>query len=610
MSIPLTFVLILFLLTGNPAVVRADAKSASAPILESGGPTAAALEWAGDQAAEEGRTDEAIAFWQASYQKDPSRWSPAQHLAAAQIIRSPLVGLAWAIRALEAGWGSFRHQYTLVVNILLLLVESLLLATLIMGLLWIVRIVPLIHHGLLEMMKRFLPVAFASVAAGLVLALPLMANLGFWVTIAIPIILGAWLFRRPSPRGSILLGVGSFLSPVVLLLLARLTAPADPVHPLTLVDQIQRDAGYPRWSLVLNESLKTRPGDPLLRFARSISAWESGDLKTAEADLTFLEARGGIDRAKILANRAGVTLSGGDSEGAISQLWAARRIKQDQAEVAYNLALAYVNTFQMDKADREFRFAQDLDPGRIQEADRQRLLQGETQPMREQLGNAELWAAAFKVSWPFQRFPIPMPLALLYPAGNPWLLWPALLFAGLAVLLLGRRLRGLRLRSCSRCGRSICRRCVVRVGYRGLCGSCAAMVRARGRGWDRKLALRRYYPGGPMERGRWAPLTPILAGFIIPGGPQVVQERELRGFFYIAAASLSAFLLIHGGLPFPGLGGGDLVVFKNNAVGLSPFWPILGYLILGLSSAREAVLNQKRQRDVAVWIGTEGKKAA
>ncbi|MBD3235147.1 MAG: hypothetical protein GF330_00395 [Candidatus Eisenbacteria bacterium] len=66
-------------------------------------------------------------------------------------------------------------------------------------------------------------------------------------------------------------------------------------------------------------------------------------------------------------------------------------------------------------------------------------------------------------------------------------------------------------------------------------------------------------------------------------------------------------LLVHGRLPFPGVGGGDLWGLQR---GEWMWWPLLGYLLLGLSSAREAFQHHRRQRAVAIWILPPERRAA
>jgi hypothetical protein len=490
---------------------------------------------------------------------------------------------------------------------LLLVVGAALITSLLVAFIWAVRELPLIYHGLFEMLKRTLPASVSAVGAALVFCLPLIANLGFLIVLAVPVALGALMFKHLPRRGAVALAFTTVLSPLGLLLLGGLALPVDPLHPVALLERAQRGAGDHHLRLVINRELEAHPGDPFLRFARSWMACETGEIALADEDLAFLEARGGIDPSKVLVNRSALDLSRGDSEGALVKLLEARRLSSRRASIFYNLALAYGDLMDLERAQEQLRRAQELDPDRVLEADRHRARVGSLQPMKETLSNGELWAAALGSRRPIKGFPLPRPLALLFPAGNPWLLWPAAGLIGIFLVALLPRFRDLQLRGCSRCGRPICRRCVVRIGFRSLCRACAATVRSRGRGWDEPLVSWKGFPWRMMTSHRLGAFLPLVMGVLLPGLPQVLQEKNLRGMVYLFGASAVWLLLIHVGPPVPGLGGGEIGVHWG------PVWiilPIALLLALGVASGRDATVHQRRRESLTRWIGTEVKKAA
>lgn len=567
----------------------------------------AAWEWVGSQAAREGDLELARLAWGTAYDMDPTLWSPALHIAASYGFKSPQQASHWVLRALIAGWSSFRNQYFVFVNVLLLIVGASLMTTLLMAFIWSVREIPLVYHGFLEMLKKTLPLSVSAVGAAVIFGLPLFANLGFLATLAMPVAFGTLMFKHLPRKGVALLGLSTILSPLGLLLLGILALPVNPLHPVALLERAQRGAGDHHLRLVIDKEIQERPGDPYLRFARSWMACETGEHQLADEDLAFLEATGGITRSTILVNRAALDLTRGDSEGALVKLLEARRLTTTSAPICYDLALAYGDLMDLERAQEELRRAQEADPNKITEADRLHARLGSLQPMRERLNNAELWTAALGSHRSIKGFPIPRPMALLFPAGNPWLLWPTAGALGLVLIIFLPGIRSLRLRGCSRCGRPICRRCVVRIGFRSLCRACAATVRSKGRGWDEPKVSWKGFPWRMISSHRLGALVPWTLGLLLPGLPQVLQDRNLKGSLYIFVASAAWLVLFHAGPPVHGLGGGEVGVYWGTP------WvivPAVALLLLGLLSGREAKTTHVRREKLSMWIGTEVRKAA
>jgi len=571
--------------------------------------SAAAWELAGVRAHDMGEEDAARGLWQASIERDPSRWSAALRLARSYGASRPGKAAQWLVRGAQAWGGSFRHQYAAVVNTLLLSLTALLVSMLVVGTIWTLQNVRLLYHGLHEALRWSLPGSVAAVGAGLVLLLPLAANMGFLVALAVPVALSVLILRENPKRGAILFAVGALASPLLLSWLAHLAAPVDPTHPLALAERAQREPREPHLRRVLDEALRTDPGDPLLRFARSWSALESDDATTADADLAFLDARGGLHRSKVLVNRAALDIRRGAPEEALARLWEARRMAPSMASIAYNAALAHADRMDLERSGDELRRAQIYDWERVREADRMRAIRGHPVPMMENLSRAELWESALRFRWKTRGLPLPMPLALLYPAGNPWLLWPGALVVALVVALLRPRLRNLRPRPCSRCRRPVCRRCVVRVGFRGLCWACAATVRSRGQGWEDQVVVGRFLMASSAGSRRGAAVRTV-SGILVPGLPQLLVGQNSKGFGYLFTASALLLLLIQGGPPLPGLGGGLTAGAQAAGAIVPSLATALLFMCLGLSSARHASLHAGRQRMVARWIGPGNRKAA
>ncbi|MBD3333964.1 MAG: hypothetical protein GF355_00435, partial [Candidatus Eisenbacteria bacterium] len=191
----------------TPAAADPKPSEPAGPLagLDLAGATPAALEAAGCLAQEQNRPDLARALWRASYERDPSRWTAALRLARTSGFRDPLHAAGWFVRAATAARTAFRHQYAFTVNAGLLLAEGFLLAALFTALLWLLGLLPLIHHGLRELIGRFLPSTPAAILAGVALLLPLLANLGFLVTVSLPLILAVWIFKRPHPRAALVI---------------------------------------------------------------------------------------------------------------------------------------------------------------------------------------------------------------------------------------------------------------------------------------------------------------------------------------------------------------------------------------------------------------------
>jgi hypothetical protein len=90
----------------------------------------------------------------------------------------------------------------------------------------------------------------------------------------------------------------------------------------------------------------------------------------------------------------------------------------------------------------------------------------------------------------------------------------------------------------------------------------------------------------------------------------VLRGRELQGFVRILAASACILLVVQGGFPFPGLGGGDLTNPVGDETGVPLLWPLAGWILLGLGSARHAYLHHRRRAELAVWISSDMRRAA
>lgn len=494
-------------------------------------------------ALEQGDAEAAAAAWQRARTYDPGYFSAAL----ARMTLGPWTGVRpFAAQLMElpkALFSTFLSGQVAASNFMILFVFPFLIGLAAVAVLVFGRHAARVHHLFWEHLCGFLPRRFAKWATWGLLLLPLFWNFGLllWAGLllaaAFPV-----LEHRERIMGYTLVGV-LFLAPLAINLMAIVSAPADPAHPVHAIWRAQRSGENPAMRAEIRTLTSRHPDLPALYLSESLLARQAGNLEAARAALAKAESYGTISASRVDAIRGILAFRAGDIEEAIRDLHRATEADPKRYTLRYNLSKAYARASLFLKADREMRQAFQLNAAQVRIEERRRLQKQADDLIEERLGRLDLWKILFGAG-PRGDFQMPVPLALMFPGRDARLLWPAMLLIPLVAWGSQRWHRRLRIHVCSRCGKTVCRRCLERRERRVYCVECALTAER----WSRQsaqLLLTKLLGRHDRLRDRLIDGARVF----LPGVGAVLRGHVWRGLWQLQTLAGAIFWLTSGGLP-------------------------------------------------------------
>ncbi len=497
-------------------------------------PVALAAALRGVEHARSGNAGAALEQWDMARRIDPgyaaSVLAPARFAPLASP-RSTLDGLLAVPVTLV--WG-FANQQGTAASLFILVFFPLLIAASVCGLLVALRHAASVHHLFWEHLQPALPRFAAKWAVWGLFILPLFWNLGILLWVGLTLAAAYPLLPRPERRFAIGVVVLLAIAPLGVRLAATITAPSDPVHVANALWRAQQAGRSPEMLKEIQRLAQRHPGDGLLPFTESLLARQLGDLPTARAALTRAQTSNELAAERYEAAWAILAYQEGRVEEAIRRLAAAAEADPARYDLRYNLSKAYARASLFLKADREMRHAFELDADRVRGEERRRLAEKVDDLIEERLGAADVWGLLLRHGHT-AAFQLPHPVSMLFPGGNPRLLWPGLLGLPLVFLISTRCSRRLVIHTCSQCGRRVCRRCLKRRERRVFCAECALTVGRWAHVQYTQVLLTRLLGRHDRLRDRLVDLGRLF----VPGLGAALSGRTNRAFlqvFWLAAA--------------------------------------------------------------------------
>ncbi len=507
-------------------------------------PAALAVAARAHEIARSGNSAAALDHWQEASRLDPgfttAHLSPARYVPLAYPRRT-LDALLAAPRSVAYG---FLNQQNAVANVLILVFFPLLLAACGCALLIFIRHAASVHHLFWEHLQPALPRFVAKWAVWCLLILPLFWNLGMLLWAALLLAAAFPLLPRAERRFAVGVAVLFAIAPLGVKLVATLTAPASPNHVANVVWRAQQAGRSPETLKEVAKLAQRYPNESLLHFTESLLARQVGDLETARGALLRAEACGQLPDGRLAASWAVLSYREGRVEEAIRRFSEAAEADPERYDLRYNLSKAYARASLFLKADREMRRAFVLDADRVRFEEQRRLEEKVDDLVEDRLHSAEVWQLALRAG-DTRAFQLPRVVGLLFPGGNPRLLWPGFLAVPAIALFARRCSQRLVIHTCSQCGRRVCRRCLKRRDRRVYCPACALTVGRWAQAQYTQVLLTKLLGRHDRLRDRLVD----LARMVVPGLGAALSGHVNRAFLQLLWLVQAATWLAMGGLP-------------------------------------------------------------
>ena len=479
-------------------------------------------------ASAEGRREEGERHVRAAAELDPSFVDPHLTIAAWSLPDRPSQALVHWAAVLDLARESFVFQAGLVANVLFLTFQSLGLALLIAGIMIVALRVPELSHPWHERLATVLRPATARWWALAFVVLPYLLGLGLVLpTIAFLGLL--WPSLRARERTVfVLLTLGVAVTPWTAVLFDRLATPLDPGRaPLYGTAMLESAPWSPERQQRLANLAARDPDNPFLRFAHAWIARRGGDLVTAEREYRAALERW-PDDDRVLTNLGNVLAMQGKSEEALELYQRASVLRPQSAAPHFNESQIYTQRFEYDAATQALTRASALDFDLVRDYQSLGTSDGVLALVDQWIPPGNFWLAlggeaAADLAGPAGSDAArakPSPVSLPPPwrghletSGLPFVLL-ALGTALAAVVAGALGYRALPLRSCSNCGRVVCRRCAQRRRETALCRNCAALeTRAQNADFARVLMRRSRRQAEKLRHGIRTGLSVLVPGF-------------------------------------------------------------------------------------------------
>jgi tetratricopeptide (TPR) repeat protein len=505
-------------------------------------------------------------YYRAVHEIAENRWPDAERLLAKTVegdpslVRGHLLLALTRLRLLEVNWilsmvdaahalaGNFRAQSLLLANAVVFLFAIVSLLLLAGSATAAIRAIPAIRHGLVEALPPRLPIV-PRLLYPVVFALSLGILFSPWrwgagvVWLTAAGVLLAWrsLLRSEKTIAALFL-VWLALTPVLLKVAVHATLPSIPGTTLFAL------SGTPDASLGEERAagaFASSSEDEDILFTLALLERERGNRGIA-MDLYGEILASGRELPAVYNNLGNLLFLRGDIDRALSCYRRALALDPKRATSHYNLGQLYLEVFSFDQARAEFSLASESDFSLIRSLSHAGEASGSRTLVDDSLPPSRLWGRFLSgessiegMTW-FESFQLAS--GILLPAGRGGIFLLFLLLA--ASLLIGRLLpAGI---TCIRCGKTLCRKCRVRVAGTNRCHACV------GAGMDRVWSPPSVLYHRPVS---------FSLGLLLPGMTHFYLGRRAKGLACAALALSIVLVWIFRGpiiKPFPVLHAANL----------------------------------------------------
>lgn len=473
-------------------------------------------------AAESGQPEEAERLMRGASELDPGFVAPHLALANWSLLRAPSQALLQYATVLELARRNFMLQLALSANALYLGLQALYLGLLAAGLLVVVIRLAALRHPWEEGLGRWLAPDTARWWALALIALPYLA--GFGPVLPTLLFLGVlWPALRARERAlAVLLGVAAAATPLAAHLLDRLAAPLDETRaPLHGVPLVENEPWSPELDARLAARVAARPDNPYLQFAHAWTRRQSGDAPGAEAAYRRVLQRW-PDDSRTLNNLGNALAMQGRSDEALEQYLKAARVDPLNAAAWFNASQIYTQRYEYKPANDAVARASAIDFDLVKSYQAQGA-DGSLALADQWIAPRTFWSALREADAGTGRRSIPPSWRTRLEAAG----WP---FSAAALLALGGGIawgvathRATPLRTCSNCGRVVCRRCARRRRELALCPTCEA-IETRAESPDFAKLLLTQYQKRVVARQR---MVRTAVATVIPGFGLLARQRVI-----------------------------------------------------------------------------------
>lgn len=539
-------------------------------------PLALAAAMRGLEAAESGNHETACAYWEQARALDPTYATPTLAPWRFSLQQEPEQALRAILGFADTFMFDFKGQQLMATNTVILTFFPLLLAVIVCSLLIFAHHSARLHHLFWEHLDRFLPRPAAKWVVWGLFMLPLFWNLGWFLWSAL-LLAAAFPLLLPTEKrfafGALALLI---IVPFGLDVLSIVAAPAEPSHLASSLWRAQRSGRSPQNLAEIRILQDKYPEEGALYFTESLLARQAGDLATARRTLEQAAIHKPLPQDRFDAAQGILAYKQGDVEAAIRHFLKAAQAAPDRFSVRYNLSKSYARASLFLKADREMRRAFELNADKVRREGRRRLQEQAGDLIEERLGNLDLWKLLARRR-NSQGFQLPTFLALLFPGGNPRLLWLGILLLPLLGALSTRWHRRLHTHTCSQCGKIVCRKCLRRRERRVYCTECALTAGRWASLQNTQLLLTKLL--GRHDRPRDRVLD--MARFVIPGLGAMLRGHVDHAFLQILVAAGAILWLACGGLPVKPLpwSGLEDKLLLHTGIGLTSLVTLLVWIL-------------------------------
>ncbi len=486
----------------------------------------------------------AIQLWEDAHRYDPTYVAPGLAPARLTPQAQPRQSFHGLLQAAEAMARGFINQQITAANLLILIFIPTLFAAVACALLLIIRHAASLHHLFWEHLQPVLPRFAAKWAVWGLFFLPIFWNLGLLLWSALLLATVFPLLGRPEKRFAVGVAVLLLIAPLGVRLVAAVVAPADPAHVTHALWRAQQSGHSPETLTEIRRLERRYPNNGLLEFTESLLARQLDDLPTAREALARAQAHAQLHPSRFDAAWAVMAYKEGKVEEAIRRLASAAEADPSRYDLHYNLSKAYARASLFLKADRAMRRAFELDAARVRREERRRLEDRVDDLIEERLRSADLWGMLLRTR-ENSTFQMPAFVSILFPGGNPQLMWAGFLVLPLVVWGSLRCSRRLIIHTCSQCGKRVCRRCLKRRERRVFCSDCVLTIGRWAQAQYTQVLLTRLLGRHDRLRDRLLSLGKIL----VPGLGAAMAGRINRAFVQLLWLAMGLTWLAVGGLP-------------------------------------------------------------
>lgn len=529
-------------------------------------------------AAESGQPEQAQRLMRGASELDPSFVAPHLSLASWSLTREPSQALLQYATVIDLARRNFMLQLALAANAIYLCLQAMFLGLLAAGLLVIAIRVHALRHPWEERLGRWLSPETARWWSWSFVVLPFLC--GFGPVLPTLALLGMlWPnFRFRERALTVTLALAAAATPWTATMLDRLAAPLDGDRaPLYGVPMIEHQGWTAERDQRLARLAVEHPGNPYVKFALAWAQRLSGDAAGAEASYRGVLEHWPND-ARTVNNLGNALAMQGRAQEALETYLKATTLDPQNAAAWFNASQIYTQRFEYRSATDALARASVVDFEMVKNYQAQGS-DGSLALVDEWIAPRTFWSALTEVSGSTGGRSLPPSWRGRFEASG----WTFSAVAG-AVTVLGIAIgiwlhRGTPLRSCSNCGRVVCRRCARRRRELALCPDCADIeTRAESPDFARVLLSQRQRRVLARERMMRTAGATLIPGFGLLARQHVVTPVLLLS---VSAALLSGYLQMappfgyeprlltaDQGVPLPVIGAMWPLVF---------IWSLLGY---------------------------------